>query len=247
MSDKVNKAWFVQSSVLDNHIHAVEDLYARYFERGNHKVAMGKLRSANGKTGQYTASAFRSGILIGTGAVFGIQGLINAATILRTIPDTVIHLRTGYLLQIYGGYFLALYLFSFFCIDCSVWAANKINYVFIFEFDPRNHLDWRQLAEFPAFLTMLLGLFVWLNFLDVDSQGMYLYYPVILIIATLGFIFLPARTLFHQSRRWFAYAHVRPSHWRLGVMLTLISGVYFLLDYTLLNFETFFWETCTVL
>lgn len=208
MSDRVNKAWFVQSSVLDSHLHAVEDLYARYFERGNHKVAMGKLRSSNGKLGQYTASAFRSGLLIGTGAVFGIQGLINAATILRNQSDPVIHLRTGYLLQIYGGYFLALYLFSFFCIDCSVWAANKINYVFIFEFDPRNNLDWRQLAEFPSFLTLLLGLFVWLNFSDVGTPSMYLYYPVILLFVTLVFIFLPAPILFNQSRRWFAYAHV---------------------------------------
>ncbi|KFY98062.1 hypothetical protein V498_01703 [Pseudogymnoascus sp. VKM F-4517 (FW-2822)] len=216
MSDRVNKAWFVQSSVLDSHLHAVEDLYARYFERGNHKVAMGKLRSSNGKLGQYTASAFRSGLLIGTGAVFGIQGLINAATILRNQSDPVIHIRTGYLLQIYGGYFLALYLFSFFCIDCSVWAANKINYVFIFEFDPRNNLDWRQLAEFPSFLTLLLGLFVWLNFSDVGTPSMYLYYPVILLFVTLVFIFLPAPILFNQSRRWFAYAH-----WRL-----LLAGLY---------------------
>lgn len=247
MSDKVNKAWFVQSRVLDSHLHAVEDLYARYFERGNHKVAMGKLRSSNGKLGQYTASAFRSGLLIGTGAVFGIQGLINAATILRDHADPVIHLRTGYLLQIYAGYFLALYLFSFFCIDCSVWAANKINYVFIFEFDPRNNLDWRQLAEFPSFLTLLLGLFVWLNFSDVGTPDMYLYYPVILLFVTLVFIFLPAPLLFHQSRRWFAYAHV--SYLALKcprTMLTLSSGVYFLLDYTLLNFEISFWETCTV-
>ncbi|KFY30921.1 hypothetical protein V493_01556 [Pseudogymnoascus sp. VKM F-4281 (FW-2241)] len=216
MSDKVNKAWFVQSRVLDSHLHAVEDLYARYFERGNHKVATGKLRSSNGKLGQYTASAFRSGLLIGTGAVFGIQGLINAATILRNQSDPVIHIRTGYLLQIYGGYFLALYLFSFFCIDCSVWAANKINYVFIFEFDPRNNLDWRQLAEFPSFLTLLLGLFLWLNFSGLGTPDMYLYYPVILLFVTLVLIFLPAPILFNQSRRWFAYAH-----WRL-----LLAGLY---------------------
>lgn len=208
MTDKVNKAWFVQSDVLDTYLHATEDLYARYFERGNHKVAMGKLRSATGKPIHHTASAFRSGILIGTGAVFGIQGLINAATILRTHPDFETQMNTGFLLQIYGGYLLALYLFSFFCINCSVWAANKINYVFIFEFDPRNHLDWRQLSEFPAFLTLLLGLFVWINFSDFGNQVMYLYYPVILIFVTVVAIFLPAPVLFHRSRSWFAYSHV---------------------------------------
>lgn len=27
------------------------------------------------------------------------------------------------------------------------WAKNKINYVFIFEFDTRDNLDYRQLLE----------------------------------------------------------------------------------------------------
>ena len=190
--------------------YAVKDLYARYFERGNHKVAIGKLRSAGGKPGPHTASVFRSGLLIGTGAVFGIQGLINAVQMLHDHPDPTTKIRTSYLLQIYGGYFLALYLFAFFCIDCSIWVANKINYVFIFKFDPRSHLDWRQLSEFPAFLTLLLGLFMWVNFSDLGAPEMYLYYPVLLIFVTLVIIFLPVPILFHRSRSWFAYSHVSP-------------------------------------
>lgn len=38
-------------------------------------------------------------------------------------------------------------LFLFFCLACRVWHRSKINYVFVFEFDTRHHLDWRQLAE----------------------------------------------------------------------------------------------------
>ncbi len=47
----------------------------------------------------------------------------------------------------YGGYFLVLLLMLLFCFDCKLWNLNKVNYVFIFEFDTRHHLDWRQLAE----------------------------------------------------------------------------------------------------
>jgi hypothetical protein len=207
MSEKVNKAWFVQSTVLEGYIKTIEDLYARYFERGNHKIAIGKLRCTT-KTGQHTSSAFRSGLFIGTGAVFAIQGLVYAADLLIYQPDATIRTETNYLLQIYAGYFLALYLFAWFCVDCIIWSRNKINYVFIFEFDPRNHLDWRELAEFPSFLFFTLGLFMWLNFSRYGSPEMFIYYPVILIFIAVLVIFLPAPILFHRSRRWFVYSHV---------------------------------------
>jgi xenotropic and polytropic retrovirus receptor 1 len=207
MSEKVNKAWFVQSDVLDSHLHAVEDLYARYFERGNHKIATGKLRSSSHKRKDQSASAFRNGVLIGTGAVFSIQGVIYGADLLQSSDPTVVT-QTSYLLQIYGGYFLALYLFSWFCLDCAVWSRSKINYQFVFEFDPRHDLDWRQLSEFPSFLILVLGLFVWVNFSRDGAPEMYTYYPVILVFATLVLILLPAPIIFHRSRRWFAYSLV---------------------------------------
>lgn len=208
MTEKVNKAWFVQSDVLDGHLHAVEDLYARYFERGNHKLAIGKLRTSSGIQGEHTASAFRSGIMIGTGVVFAIQGVIYATDMEKDHPHSTVSTQTKYLLQIYGGYFLALYLFSLFCLDCAVWTRNKINYPFIFELDPRHRLDWRQLAEFPSFLILLLGLFMWVNFSRYGTEAMFLYYPVLLIFVTALLIFFPAPILFHRSRWWFAYSHV---------------------------------------
>jgi len=51
-----------------------------------------------------------------------------------------------------------------------------------------------------------MGLFMWLNFTWVNS--MYIYWPVVLVGLTLIILFLPARVLYHRSRKWFAFSNV---------------------------------------
>jgi hypothetical protein len=210
MNEKVNKAWFVNSDVLEGHIKTVEDLYARYFERGNQKLAVGKLRKMNKKPKDESGSSFLNGFLIGTGAVFTIQGLVYGVELLND-EDPTVRLQTSYLLQLYGGYFLMLMLFSFFCINCYVWLQNRINYPFIFEFDQRSQLDWRRIAEFPSFFFLVFGLIMWANFSRYGNDTMFLYYPVLLVGLTLVIILFPAPVMAHKTRRWFAYSHVSTS------------------------------------
>lgn len=48
---------------------------------------------------------------------------------------------------------------------------------------------------------------MWLNFLSVNA--MYVYWPVVLVVVTVVVLFLPARVLYHRSRKWWAYSNVR--------------------------------------
>jgi xenotropic and polytropic retrovirus receptor 1 len=100
MSEKVNKAWFVESDVLDGHINAVEDLYARYYEGGNHKLAAGKLKKHIHKSDYHGGALFRIGLFLAAGAVFGIQGLVNAIRIPIDGSSSVVATQTSYLLQV---------------------------------------------------------------------------------------------------------------------------------------------------
>jgi len=216
MNEKVNKSWFVNSTLLDEHTIAIEDLYARYFERGNHKLAAGKLRNLNRRPGDSSGTAFRSGLFVGCGLMFSIEGLVYGSELLWN-PDRELAVNTSYLLQIYGGYFLMLLLFGLFILACWTWTKNKVNYPFIFEFDTRHNLEWKQLAEFPSLFFAIFGLFIWLNFSRFgDWEDMYLYWPVVLISVSALILFFPAPILHHRARRWFLY-----SHWRL-----LLAGLY---------------------
>lgn len=76
MSEKVNQSYFVLGD-LDSLIQETEDSFSRYFERGDRKTAVQKLRSKE-KSKEFYGSTFRSGILLGLGFFAAVQGVLKA-------------------------------------------------------------------------------------------------------------------------------------------------------------------------
>lgn len=104
MSEKVNRAYFVQSEIVEGHMVVVEDLYSRYFEKGNRKIAVTKLRGKH-RSDDYSPSTFRIGLFLAAGLVCCIQGLILSIGLLNDANSTV-QVQTSYLLQVRLRYFL---------------------------------------------------------------------------------------------------------------------------------------------
>jgi xenotropic and polytropic retrovirus receptor 1 len=55
--------------------------------------------------------------------------------------------QMSFLLQVWGGFALIVLFLLLFGINAWVWTETKINYTFIFEFDTKHHLDYRQYLE----------------------------------------------------------------------------------------------------
>lgn len=96
----VDKSSFVQSEVIDSHAAVVEDLFSRYVEGGNRKVAVRKLRGKTSRFVDYSSTTFRNGIMLSGGVVLGIQGLVNGFKVLFHSEDPL-RTQTAYLLQVW--------------------------------------------------------------------------------------------------------------------------------------------------
>ncbi|KAM3417615.1 Protein SYG1-like protein [Cercospora zeina] len=256
LNEKVAESHFVTSEVPELLMAAVEDLYARYFEKGNRKVAVSKLRTKMAHDGEFSGAVARGSAMLAAGSVFGVLGLVKGVELLFT-AEVAKATYTSYLLQLYAGYFMMVLLALLFCVAAGLFNKYRVNYQFIFELDNRRALHWLQLLEIPAFLYFLLGVIMWLNF-DIQAGGntMFIYWIVVLVGLAVASFFLPVPTFYHKARGWFIY-----TMWRI-----LFAGLYpvefrdFLtgdmlcsLTYSIGNIEIFFclfaggnWNTPTV-
>lgn len=146
MNEYVDKSYFGgPNNKLEDLMNDTESLFARFFEKNNRKEASARLRSRENKT-MHHGSMLRSGFALGVAVVLAAYALARDVERLND-EDSELAVRTGYLLQIWGGVALILLQALLFAINVKVWAQNKINYAFIFEFDTRHMMNYRQFLE----------------------------------------------------------------------------------------------------
>lgn len=108
-----------------------------------------------------------------------------------------------YNLQIYACFALPILFCLGFAINTMVWTRSHINYKFIFEFDPRDNLDYHEFAELPSLMLLLLGFVMYLDF----SQSFAPLVPpelcpLIFFVIAVAIMTCPFPILYYSSRRW---------------------------------------------
>ncbi|TPX47847.1 hypothetical protein SeMB42_g03188 [Synchytrium endobioticum] len=192
-------------------IAKTERLYASTFADGDKKRAMQRLRLPDLRQQPKLLQTWRSGIYLGVslGPIYAtIHGLLTNQ-IESSDPYTM--------LQVYAGFAIPILMALFFSIDLYMWSNARINYVFIFQLDPRNFLVLQEYIEIASFALMTWSIFLYLTVIDnvlpfIPSRV----YPVIFA----GLVVLVLINPFNVT-------HKTSRYWLLSSLMRLVlSGLY---------------------
>ncbi|EPS39853.1 hypothetical protein H072_6265 [Dactylellina haptotyla CBS 200.50] len=209
LEEKVHSASFASSEEVEKLLGRTEDIFATHYEKGRRKHAVERLRTREHKR-PATGAMFRAGWWLGMTIPLLVQALYEAYYRLDDGYGMRHESQVSYLLQIWAGFAFPTLFMLLFSICCRAWVEARINYVFIFEFDTRNNLDWRELMELPAMFAFVQALLMWFSFAtfwgdDFDR----IWFPLIYVILGLLVIFNPFKFGYFHSRKWLLYTLYR--------------------------------------
>ncbi|QOU18127.1 hypothetical protein BRETT_005187 [Brettanomyces bruxellensis] len=195
---KVDGEYFTTSGVLDDLVTQVETMFARYFERGNRKIAVTKLRAIEQQKTYYGAQ-FLDGWLLGLALPVFFYTVFRALhrTLSGDLPEG------KWLMQIWAGFFLLCLMAMLFGVNCLVWDRYRVNYKLIFEFSPRDNLHYRQYLVLPMLMFLVGSCTAWLSFMDFWPAAFNgRDWPWVFVLFALAVLLCPFDIFFLDARKW---------------------------------------------
>lgn len=204
---RIAKASIVASDTVPRMIHALEEIFANYFEHGNRKRARDLLRAGAAHALMphdcgHSASTFITGLYLGVALCLTVEGLQGA---MKSSTQAQIPLWPQ-LLVVYSALFLPTLFALLFGLNLIAWQHVRINVVFIFEFDAANTLEPVQYFEIPAFFLFLLSLCFFFSFAGNAPEATLLaptMWPYVWLGTVFGLLVNPLPIMYKSSRRWF--------------------------------------------
>jgi hypothetical protein len=214
LANMVRNEPFFNSPILKEMMESTEQMFTEYVVGGNRKEAMQRLRvpsSGANTSGRDNAIIFRCGMWIGFGLILSaISAYIYLVDYINTFsenrePPPYSEL-TFFLFRVMA---FPVILSVFIALNIKIWTEVHINYVFIFELDPRRHLSMWEFME----LTLILFC-VWIAFFafflfSAVMQAWEVFdirapwaIPVVLLGLYTLFIFFPAPWPYGSARWW---------------------------------------------
>jgi len=145
----VNDCRFVKSKEIAKLTDNIVKIYANAFERSDEVRGKVKLLENIKVTEGQKEGYFWLGLKMGMNVVLGIWTLYSYETLHRGLPHHSLYVFRGILCLISFGWFWGF--------DVWVWSKYRINYVFIFEFDPRSRLTYYEIwSESASWTTIYL-------------------------------------------------------------------------------------------
>lgn len=202
---KITPSVLVSSDTVERLIKSTEEIYTAYFEHGNRKRALERLRiqssgmSSPDQARLHHASTARTGFFLGITLCALVGGLVNMHH-----PDTQAAIPLWQsLMRVYGAEFLPIFFALLFGLNLAVWHHSRINTVFIFEWDVRHVLDYHQFFELPAFLLMLLAIAFWISFVNPFPDTIApTTWPLVWLVVVVVIILNPFPFCYYRARRW---------------------------------------------
>lgn len=174
-----------------------EDLYVKYFGSASRKVALEKLKNVRDCEKARTIDYWRAGLFTG----LSLPALVAVTYQLSMAIGSFTEERI-LILQTFSGLFIPILFVYLFAYCLMILRAQRINYVLIFELDPRSFLLPIHCAEIGGFMLLIFSytllLFTYEQVLGIASM----IYPVVLLVTLLAFFFNPFHILYYNTRYW---------------------------------------------
>ena len=101
-----------------------------------------------------------------------------------------------------------------FGVNLYVWSYYKINYEFIFEFDPRSHLHFHNFFELGVILLLTYSLSVFVTFSGIATSLVSPALGSVLFAIIMCFVLFNPFDIFYKSARW----------WMIETILRIVSA-----------------------
>ncbi|KND02878.1 uncharacterized protein SPPG_01959 [Spizellomyces punctatus DAOM BR117] len=186
------------SNKVEDLIAETEALYTEVFAEGDRHSAMRKLRIPDLKAQSQGFTSWRTGLFVG----LAIPAI--ALTLRKTFTGGIPDENVALILLIYGGFSIPIFFLFYYSMLLVIWARYHVNWVLVFELDPRDYLPPEGFSEVAS---ILLFLFAYNMYFAMDDNIFPFiplnWYPVMLLLLIIVILINPFNFFHRSSRKWF--------------------------------------------